>query len=157
MADTKQTPDISKLKFIRVQDAILIPRYLFDQAKGLPWKVENFYKFFDFFGQSPFTFLFAIADTKDIELPIKGVIWAAVNPIANSLDVNFVSVHKDYQRTGLFKDRIIPHIIEIRDKCNLDKIFWATTRPKAFERLSEQYKRSELVVMELNGGDNGRR
>lgn len=150
--------DLSSIKFIPIKEAVLIPRYLFDQVKDLPFTADNFYQYYGFYSESPFSLLFAIADCSDTDQPIKGVIWAGVEPIVQGLHVNLVSLHPDYQRSGLFKEKILPFLDGLKVKLGLKVGSYCTTRPKAFMKISEgRYKISKLVLMDDDiGGENGK-
>ena len=153
--------DLSQIRFVRIQEAALVPKEFLEQAPDMPFSAADFYQNYVFYSQSPFSFLYAIIDRADMEDPQKGVMWLTVDPMAHSLIVNFVSVKKDYQAQALFPEIIIPHIIKMRKELNLRKIFWATTRPKAFEKLGGakiergrvaepgKYRRAKLVLMEM--------
>ena len=153
--------DLSQIRFVRINEAALVPKYLLDQAPDMPFSAADFYGNYIWFTQSPFSFLYSIIDRADLDDPQKGVMWLTVDPMSKNLIVNFVSVKKDYQSKTLFPEIIVPYIIKMQQELKLRKIFWATTRPKAFEKLGGakiergrvaepgKYRRAKLVLMEM--------
>src|SRR5208283_5382890 len=130
---------------MKIDDPVLIPRYLIDQIKGAPFTTEDFYRNWGFYG-GPLTILLAVIDREDIDDPCKGAFCLSVDPMAKSLRIAFLTLNKEYQFTGFMKEMAIPKIKEILKGLNFKSAYWATTRPKAFERLG--YKRSEVTIME---------
>jgi hypothetical protein len=137
--------DASRLKLIQVNDAILIPRYLIDQVKGLPFPAENFYKYYSFYA-GPFSFLYAVSDMEDLESPIKGVVWYSIDPMAQAIRFNIVSIHKDYQFGPFMEKVVFPKIHEAAEALDIKICYWVTTRPKAFTKMG--FRRSGLTLME---------
>ena len=137
--------DLKKLSWLKIEDPFLIPRRLIDQIKGAPFTTEDFYKNWEFYG-GPLTILFAILDREDLNDPCKGAFCLSADPMAKSLRIAFLTLNKEYQFAGFMKEMAIPKIKEILKALNFKSAYWATTRPKAFERLG--YKRSAVTIME---------
>ena len=142
--------DISKLRLVKIDEPSLIPRYLIDQVKGLPYTSEDFYEYYGFY-QGPFCFLYAVLDRDDQENPVKGVIWICVDPMSHALRMSLISIHKDYQFSKFLQEIAFPKGLEIGRALKIKKGYWATTRPKAFEKMG--FTRSNLVIMEAYDGE----
>ena len=78
---------IDELKWIRIYDFNLIPKYLFDQVKGLNFPMKRVYEFGNDIAKNPFTLLYALADESH---RIRGFLWASVNPLDQSIVGNIL-------------------------------------------------------------------
>lgn len=139
---------MSELKFIQVQDAALIPRRLLEQVKGLPFDPQRFYDHW-YLMQGPINMLFVIADT-DLPDPVVGMLWLTVNMMGDSLDVNLLSMDREYQ-DGKFPWEVIgPRILTIQRAAGMKHTYWWTRHPKAFIRKTGgQCVQRDLFLMEL--------
>jgi hypothetical protein len=133
------------LRFVKIDDIHLIPRQLLEQVKGVEWAVDDLIKLWPVYAGSPLNLLYALADA---DHQVQGVVWCSINPLRKVIFVNLVSLTKDYQNTGFFKNQIIPFIREIQQKLQLHSTLWLTTRPQAFKRLGFQETRQ--ILMEGN-------
>jgi hypothetical protein len=138
------------ISFVPIRDALLVPRDLLEQIKDLPFDIEDFYKFFGFYAESPLNFFWIVMDRENTTEPRIGIMWASVDPIPQSLSVHIVSLRKVYQGTGLFKEKIAPFFTDMKKKMKLKRGFWITSRPKAFSRMSPSFKATKLTVMEFD-------
>jgi hypothetical protein len=142
------------IKLIPIKDAILVPRYLLEQVKDLTFEVDNFYSDYDaLYSRSPYSLLYLVAD-RSRELPIIGVLWVTIEPLARCMHGNLVSLNREYQGNGVFRDVVLPTVFDIAKKCKLRKIYWHTTRTKAYKRMNPEFKESAQVLMETEV-DNG--
>lgn len=148
--------DLDNIKLIPIKDAVFVPRYLLEQVKGLPFSIDDFYENYTiFYGKSLFSLLYVIVD-RERELPIIGVLWLTVNPLSKTLTGELVSIHKEYQRTGVFKKIILPTVFDIKRKLQLKKIYWLTTRVKAYHKIHPEFVPSEWQLMETEVDHYGR-
>lgn len=134
--------EFKDLNFIRIQDFRLIPRYLMEQVKGSDAEIDRILQYN--FAKDPLTLLYALADDQN---KIKGFLWADIDVLEGVVHVNALSVDKDYQdgKPALEAVRFLQNLI--KDSKLKKKITFATTRPKAFERMG--FKRTKLVNMEI--------
>ncbi len=129
---------------MQVFDAVMIPRYLLEQVKELPWEVDDFYRQWPLY-QGPLQFLYAIVDT---DMIVKGVLWFNVLPMSRTLHVALISLDKAYQSQGYLTNLIIPFLKDAMAKLGIDKAIWHCTpgHVRAFERLG--FSASDFVMME---------
>jgi len=135
-----------ELRFIRIQDFNLIPRYMMEQVKGGDTKVNRVLQFGTQIAKDPLTLLYVLADTQN---KIKGFLWAEIDVFDEVIHVNTLSLDKEYQdRNGTALLKTVDFLKSLLDGSKLQKkITFSTTRPKAFERLG--FKRTALVNMEI--------
>lgn len=152
--------DFSDLKFIRIDRLDLfglIPRKLFEQIPDREWEVNKLYEWMPIFLDNPLNLFWALANKEAVEkgeAPIKGVLWATVDPVLEMVAVNVLSIDKEYQsNNGSAIKGTIKFLKDFRDKIEKEKgvklqnkILWATTRPKAFERAG--CSRHNKIIME---------
>ena len=133
-----------------------IPRYLFEQVKDLDdAAIERIYQYSSSImtivvpenGQlvrkpNDLVWIAALYDKGHV---IKGFLWLDFEIIEQYIFVQLLTVDKEYQFSDILKQSMdyiqglpIPDVYKSR-------IEWATTRPKAFERIG--WKRSERVLM----------
>lgn len=143
----------SDLKFVRLtqpEQFSLVPKYLFEQVKGSEFDVDRLYQFGPIFLASPFTFFYILAEREQLEkgcAPVKGILWAEINPFNGDIYAHTFSVDEKYQNNGAMAGGI-EKLREIRNIEKLTgKIVATTTRPKAFEKAG--LKKSKRIVMEL--------
>jgi len=120
---------MSKLHWVRAKTFLKIPPHLF-KIKGVNIRVDKIYAF-DYIAQDPYNLLFLLEDEKG---KVKGFCWSIINPIDNALHVNILSVEKELYNKGIVKE-VYNMLKKIKDKLELDKIEWRTTRPNAFKKL----------------------
>lgn len=146
-------PELTDLKFVRNYDFDIVPRYLLEQIPGREWNIDTLYHYGPLFISNPFNWLYVLVDVGQV---IKGVLWATVDPVLETLAVNILSVDREYQQVNGSLRRSQSKIVKMAidflgkeiKKTNLKpKIIWTTTRPKPFELTG--CKRSKRIVMEV--------
>ena len=135
-----------ELKFIRIYDFNLVPRYLMEQVKGGEVNIDHVIAFGSNLAKDPLTLLYALADGQN---RIKGFLWAAVDVFEECIHVNALSVDREYQdKPGVALLKSAEFLKQQMEGSKLKrKITFATNRPRAFERVG--FKRTELVNMEI--------
>ena len=149
-------PNFDELKFVPVIDPNLFAvtkanvRYLFDQIPHRDWEVDNLYKYLPYFVSNPLNRFWVLTDIGDV---IKGVLWITIDPVVEMIAVNLLSVDREYQNGQAVK-KSIEHLHKFQDEIKARggkglkrKIFWATTRPRAFERIGAT--RHKRTIMEI--------
>ncbi len=85
------------LEFVRVIQPLMIrhiPPELFEQIKDRPFEIERLYRFADRIIQNPTQLFYILIDKEN---QIKGIFWASANVICNNIDVNILSIDREYQ------------------------------------------------------------
>lgn len=129
------------MKFIRIFDINLLPKYLVEQVKDLD--SERFYSVFENLVNFSNDFIELIVNEQNI---IIGFVWYVVDLIDFSLHVNTVSLRKDYQGNGKVLKIFIEKLRNDIKGTKLKKITWCTDRPAFYERMG--FKRSNQVLLE---------
>jgi len=140
--------NIDDLHFVRLTQAnqfCLIPPELFEQLKESDYSAERLHQFGPIALTSPLTFLYVLADNKTSI--VKGLLWAEVNPLSESLAIHILSVDKEYQG-GDTVQTVIDFCRKILEANDLKKIEMITVRPKVYEE-KHNFKRSNKIIMEL--------
>ncbi len=141
-AKSKQAK-VRELRFIPTFDFQLIPRYLFEQIKTEGgWNIDRLYNYGQEVAKNPCTILFSMVDS---DFHIKGFVWAALNPLRETIGVLAVSVDKEYQDRGEPLRYVGEFLNQIKEATGFKLIEWVTSKPHAFERLGA--KRTKQVVM----------
>lgn len=145
--------NFQNLKFVRLtqpEQFSLIPRILFEQVKGADFKVDRLYQFGPLLLASPLTFLYVLAEKEQLEnghAPVKGILWAEINPLSENLIVNAFSIDKEYQGDGAM-EKVKEKLGEIKKENNIENpVITITTRPKAVEKAG--WEHSNITVMEM--------
>ncbi|GAG06433.1 unnamed protein product [marine sediment metagenome] len=158
-------PKLEDLKFVRIIDPQLfavIPRYLFEQIKELNGEMidairENATNILTVpvmnekgvvVGTLPKLNVW-IAALYDVDLGIKGFLWANFDGIEKCIYVHACSVDKEYQSAdGAFINKVVEYLrsLPISEKFK-NKILMSTSRPKAFEKRG--WNRSKKIFMEF--------
>ena len=158
--------DLSQIRLVFIKEAALGPREFLEQAPDMPWSAKDFYENYNFYAESPFSFLYAIIDRADMDDPQKGVLWLTIDPMSKTLIGNFVSIKKEYQAAGLYRKIVVPYVLEMKKQLKLRHLCWITTRAKAYEKMGGAefvrgklvkpgiYRRSKLVLMEIAEEEN---
>ena len=130
------------LKFVRVNDINLIPRYLFEQVKPLDFDIDELYKWAPVLMNNPMNVIGAFVDKFET---VKGVMLCSYNPINRTITVNMLSVDPEYFGMGIVKeaDGIVN---KFKKKLGAQRIVIVTTRPMAIARAG--YKVASTVMME---------
>jgi len=151
-------PDFEKLKFMRIFDPVHIPKFLIEQIKDRDYEVEQFYEF-----QSrvcllyndgtprlnPYNLLYLVITDDNVAV---GMLWCVVAPLSEDLVIQTFSMHKDYWCQGKAVKLLEEKVREIKDGCELNKVFWVTRYPRHSEKYG--WKRSKGVLMEYAGEEN---
>lgn len=152
----KTNKSIEDLKWVRIFDPIHIPKEYIDQIKHKEFTTEKFYKFISSICLvskengvvlNPLNLLFVLVDDNN---RTKGVLWMVIDDLANALVINTFSVDKEYWGNGAAVNFLKEKAIEIKEKENLDKIYWITRSPKHSEKFG--FKRSKQTLMEYSDG-----
>lgn len=145
--------EFSELKFVRItqpEQFSLVPRYLFEQVKGSDYKIDRLYQFGPLLLASPLTFFYVLAVKEQLEngcAPVKGILWAEINPFYENLEAHIFSIDKEYQHNGAMAGAIDKlKEIQLREKLT-GKITSETTRPKAVKKAG--WKISDTINMEI--------
>lgn len=144
----------SDLKFVRINnqgtspeiiDMVFrqIPKKLFEQVKDVEFNIDLLYQAPSRFISNANTMFYVLTNDTDI---IKGILWAYVNILTEKIQVNILSIDKEYQ----FSDAIEKTLEFIRswqgENENL-KIQIVTTRTKAYEEAG--FEKSKHILMEI--------
>lgn len=131
------SPEIIDMVFRR------IPRELFEQVKDVEFNIDLLYKVPSGFINKANTRFYVLTDNED---KIKGILWAYINILTEKIQVNFLSVDKEYQ----FSDAIEKTLEFVRswqgENENL-KIQIVTLRPHAYEKAG--FEQSKQILMEI--------
>ncbi|KKM21134.1 hypothetical protein LCGC14_1638480 [marine sediment metagenome] len=144
----------SDLKFVRINnqgtspeiiDMVFrqIPKKLFEQVKDVEFNIDLLYQAPSRFISNANTMFYVLTNDTDI---IKGILWAYVNILTEKIQVNILSIDKEYQ----FSDAIEKTLEFIRswqgENENL-KIQIVTIRTKAYEEAG--FEKSKHILMEI--------
>lgn len=120
-----------------------IPRELFEQVKDIEFNIDLLYKMPSKFISNINTRFYVLTNDED---KIKGILWAYINVLTESIDVHILSVDKEYQ----FGDAIEKTLEFVRswqgENENL-KIQIITSRPHAYEKSG--FVKSERILLEI--------
>lgn len=144
-------PDFNNLKFVRITgspeiiDMVFrrIPRELFEQVKDVEFNIDLLYEVPSRFINNVNTRFYVLTDDGDV---IKGILWAYINLLTEKIQVNILSIDKEYQ----FNDALEKTLEFVRswqgENENL-KIECITTRPHSYEK--NGWKQSKRKIMEI--------
>ncbi len=146
--------NFSDLKFVRINspgtspeiiDMVFrrIPRELFEQVKDVEFNIDLLYKSPSGFLNKANTMFYVLTDNED---KIKGVLWAYINILTEKIQVNILSIDKEYQ----FSDALEKTLEFVRSWQGKDenlKIQIITTRPHAYEKAG--LVKSKQILMEI--------
>jgi hypothetical protein len=144
---------IDNLKFVRLTEPAqfsLIPRRLFEQVKGTDNITERIYQFGPVALASPLTFLYVLAEEKQLKdgyAPVKGILWAEINPLNETLTINVLSLDKEYQGNGIVDKAYEEILKKIQQTERLKKMEMLTTRPEVYEK-KHGWRRSDKIILE---------
>lgn len=145
---------IDELRWIRVFTPDHVPHYLIEQIRDRDYTVEDFFKYHQIncMTQSelgmvlnPFSHLYVLADASNV---VQGMLWFIIDPLTKDMVIQTYSMNKEYWGRGLAVKKLSDHIKTIREKGNLNKIYWVTNYPKHSQRYG--FKMSKSVLMEYN-------
>ena len=147
--------DINELRWIRVFTPIHIPKKLIEQVRDRDYSVEDFYQYHeincltDNLGcptLNPLSHLYILADKENI---IRGFLWFTVDVLSKDLCIHTYSVEKTYWQPGKAVQKVVELLKEIKNKANLNKVYWITNYPKHSKRYG--FKESKSILMEYSG------
>jgi len=151
---------IDELRWVRLFNAVHIPRYLVEQVRDRDYSVDEFFKYQELNCTiqskdgptlNPFSHLYALVDPENI---VKGFLWFVIDPLSKDLIINTFSVDKEYWGKGKAVTRLSEHVKEILKKLKIKKAYWLTRYPKHSER--HGFKRSKDVLMEYKEKSDGK-
>jgi len=151
---------IDELRWVRLFNAVHIPRYLVEQVRDRDYSVDEFFKYQELNCTiqskdgptlNPFSHLYALVDPENI---VKGFLWFVIDPLSKDLIINTFSVDKEYWGKGKAVTRLSDHVKEILKKLKIKKAYWLTNYPKHSER--HGFKRSKSVLMEYKEESDGK-
>ncbi|KKL80451.1 hypothetical protein LCGC14_2004650 [marine sediment metagenome] len=139
-------PDIVDMLFRQ------IPRELFDQVKDIEFNIDLLYQMPSKFIGGANNMFYVLVDDED---KIKGVLWFSINILMQMIQVQILSIDKEYQRENLLKssDALKETVQFIREWMNGNddyKIIGLTTRPRACRK--NGWKLSKHVLLEISDG-----
>lgn len=147
---------IENLKWVRIFDPVHIPKEYIDQIKHKDFTTEKFYEYLakisliekdDLININPYSLLFVLVDDNNKS---KGMLWMVINTLANALVINNFSIDKEYWGNGCAVNFLTKKAIEIKEKENLERVYWITRSPKHSEKFG--FKRSKNTLMEYTNG-----
>lgn len=124
---------MAKLHFIRVSSMFRfneIPKYLFEQMKHKTFDLERMYAaMYDIIRSTQTWFYQITSDDK-----IVGALWATVEPVANVVMINFLTIDPEYQ--GGAVDKAVKVLIqEAKETGTKEELYWINIRHKALSRM----------------------
>lgn len=131
------SPEITDMVFRR------IPRELFEQVKDIEFNIDLLYQAPSRFIGNANTRFYVLTDDEDV---IKGILWAYINILTESIDVHILSIDKEFQ----FGDAIEKTLEFIRSWQGKDeklKIQIITARPHAYEKAG--FVKSKRILLEI--------
>ncbi len=131
------SPEILDMVFRR------IPRELFEQVKDIEFNIELLYKTPSSFIGNLNTKFYVLTDDED---KIKGILWAYINVLTEKIQVNILSIDKEYQ-FGDAIEKTLEFIKSWQGKGENLKIQIITTRPHACRK--NGWKNSKHALMEI--------
>lgn len=131
------TPEVIDMVFQR------IPKELFEQVKDLDFNIDLLRKVPSRFINNVNTRFYVLTDDK---AKIKGILWAYVNVLTEKIQVNILSVDKEYQ-FGNALEKTLEFVKSWQGKDEKLKIEIITTRPHAYER--NGWRQSKCKIMEI--------
>ncbi len=146
--------DFEDLKFVRINspgtepeiiDMVFrrIPKELFKQVKDIEFNIELLYQAPSRFVGNLNTMLYVLADDED---KIKGVLWAYINILTEKIQVNILSINKEYQFDNAL-EKTLEFIRSWQGENENLKIQIMTTRPRAYEKTG--LTKSKQIIMEI--------
>lgn len=119
------------LRYVRVYDALLVPKYLLEQVEDLGYPPERFYQLGGIIFGTALQFLGVFVDAEN---QVKGVLWFALDPLHNALFVQLVSVDPEYRGKG-FLSEVSGICRKHGRKYGVGKYFGLSSTPEIYESL----------------------
>lgn len=139
----KKRPGGTQLKFVKVEDINVVPRYLFEQVKPDVYDVEKLYEWAPVLLNNPMNLMGVFVDKKE---SVKGVMWCTFNPITDTINVNTLSIDRSYWGMGII-DEANGILDKFKKKLGASKIACVTSRPNALISKGG-FNTSNLVLLE---------
>lgn len=146
-------PDFDKLHFVDIvnpaspeaTDMVFrrIPKELFEQVKDIEFNVDLLYRTPSSFINNVNTRFYVLTDDGDL---IKGILWAYVNLLTEKIQVNILSIEKEYQFSNALK-KTLEFIKSWHSEDENLPIQIITTRPAVYEEVG--FKKSKQLLMEI--------
>lgn len=139
-------PKFEDLKFVRIDKPDLmrfIPRELFSQVKDHTFNIDKIYELAPTFIKNPLVRFYALVDE---DSKVKGILWAYVNLLNEKIQVNILSVDKEYQFDNAL-EKTLEFIRSWQGEDENLKIQIMTTRPHPYEKLG--FAKSKQIIMEI--------
>lgn len=135
----------TSLKFIKIKDINIIPRYLFEQIKPKELNIDRLYEWAPVFINTPFHIMGGLIDK---EGEVKGVLWVSFNPVINCLTVHCLSIDKEYYGKGIMPE-IRGILMKLKKNVGADSIQALTTRSNAIKKLVDGSYEKKIKIVEL--------
>lgn len=116
--------------------------HLLTQVKDRNWRPETLKRWGALIGANPFNIIVGIMDGKKMV----GLFWGAIDPVAECIFINIVSVDKEYQ-DGKVIQRAVSFFKDIGKELGLSRVFALSSRAKAGLKLG--WKDTKLRLMEV--------
>jgi hypothetical protein len=151
----KEDFNIDDLRWVRVFTPIHIPKQLIEQVRDRDYSVEDFYKYQEInclrdssegTTLNPFSHLYVLADKENL---IRGFLWFTIDALSKDICIQTYSVEKNYWEPGKAVKKVTELLKEIKNKANLNKVYWITNYPKHSKRYG--FKESKSILMEYSG------
>ena len=133
------------LRFVRINQPDLmnfIPRELFEQVKDHTFNIDKIYELAPTFISNPLVRFYALVDEAS---KVKGILWAFINLLLESIQINVLSIDKEYQFDNAL-EKTLEFIKSWQGKDENLKIEFITTRPLSYKKIG--YKESKRKIME---------
>lgn len=147
-------PDFTNLKFVSINspgtspdiiDMVFrrIPRELFEQVKDVEFNIDLLYKAPSRFINNVNTKFYVLTDNGDV---IKGILWFYVNLLTEKIQVNILSVEKEYQFNDAI-EKTLEFVKSLQSESENLTIQIMTTRPRAYEKSG--FVKSKQIILEI--------
>lgn len=120
-----------------------IPKELFEQVKDIEFNIDLLYQAPSRFISNLSTRFYVLTDDEDV---IKGILWAYINLLTESIDVHILSIDKEYQ-FGNAIEKTLKFIKNWQGENENLKIQIMTSRPHAYEKAG--FVKSKQILMEI--------
>lgn len=157
---TEEKKTFNDLKFVRITgspDIVdmffrQIPKELFEQIKDVNFNIDLLYQYPSRFISGIYQRFYVLVDDDD---KIKGILWAYINILTETIQVHILSIDKEYQRKSMIDDsdalkETVKFIRSWQGENENLKITGITTRPHACRK--NGWKKSKYVLMEISDG-----
>jgi len=135
------------LQFVRLDKPGLmrfVPRRLFEQVKGHTFNIDKIYEYADAFLVNPSNRIYALVDNKS---KTRGILWAYVNLLTETIQVSILSIDKEFQFDNAL-EKTLEFIKSWMGEDKKLKIECITARPGAYEKAG--WKRSKRIILEID-------